>query len=76
LETPKKSIEKSYKPKPYIFKKSRKELKHYFLNYAKTFKSLKNKNFGQITTLTLLQYINKFTFDRPMNNIENQIIQS
>ncbi|MVX35529.1 IS982 family transposase, partial [Myroides sp. LoEW2-1] len=28
----------------------------------------------KITALTLVQYVNKFIFDRPINNIKNQII--
>ncbi|GEC72468.1 hypothetical protein FFL01_20070 [Flavobacterium flevense] len=42
-------------------------------NYAKTFEGFKTRILGKIT-LTLIQYINKFIFDRPINNIKNQTI--
>ncbi|MFV5702538.1 IS982 family transposase, partial [Flavobacterium sp. XS2P12] len=29
---------------------------------------------AKITALTMVQYINKFIFQRPINNIKNQII--
>ena len=34
FEKPKRINQKNYQPEPYIFRKSRKELKHYFLNYV------------------------------------------
>ena len=34
----------------------------------------KTRTLAKITALTLVQYINKFIFDRPINNIKNQII--
>jgi hypothetical protein len=34
LETPKRANQNDYKPQPYIFRKSRKKMKHYFHNYA------------------------------------------
>ena len=41
-------------------------------NYAKTFLGFKTRILVKITALTLVQYINKFIFDRPINNIKNQ----
>ena len=35
---------------------------------------LKQEFLAKITALTLIQYINKFIFDRPINNIKNQLI--
>ena len=43
-------------------------------NYAKSFEGIKTRILGKKTALTLIQYINKFIFDRPINNIKNQLI--
>lgn len=84
LETPLRINQKQYKPQPYIFKKSRKRIETLFSqlcdqfmirrNYAKSFQGFKTRILAKITALTLVQYINKFIFDRPINNIKNQII--
>jgi len=84
LETPMRMNQKQYKPQPYIFRKSRKRIETLFSqlcdqfrirnNYAKSFKGFKTRILAKITALTLVQYINKFIFDRPINNIKNQII--
>ena len=84
LETPKRANQKDYRPQPYIFRKSRKRIETLFSqlcdqfrirnNYAKTFEGFKTRILAKITALTLVQYINKFIFDRPINNIKNQII--
>ena len=84
LETPKRSNQKDYKQQPYIFRKSRKRIETLFSqlcdqfmirrNYAKSFEGFKTRIVAKITSLTLVQYINKFIFDRPINNIKIQII--
>jgi hypothetical protein len=84
LEIPKRANQKDYKPQPYIFRKSRKRIETLFSqlcnqfrirnNYAKTFKGFKTRILAKITALNLVQYINKFIFDRPINNIKNQLI--
>lgn len=84
LETLKRANQKDYKPQSYIFRKSRKRIKTLFSllcdqfiirnNYAKSFEGFKTRTLAKITALTLVQYINKFIFDRPINNIKNQII--
>jgi hypothetical protein len=84
LETPKRSNQKDYKPQPYIFRKSRKRIETLFSqlcdqfmirrNYAKSFEGFKTRILAKITSLTLIQFINKFIFNRPINNIKNQII--
>ncbi len=84
LETPKRTNQKDYKPQPYIFRKSRKRIETLFSqlcdqflirrNYAKSFEGFKTRILAKITSLTLVQYINKFIFDRPINNIKNQLI--
>ena len=84
LETPKRKNQKDYKPQPYIFRKSRKRIETLFSqlcdqftirnNYAKSFEGFKTRVLAKITALTLVQYVNKFIFDRSINNIKNQII--
>ena len=84
LETPKRMNQKNYKPQPYIFRKSRKRIETLFSqlcdqfmirrNYAKSFQGFKTRILAKITALTLVQFINKFIFERPINNIKIQII--
>ena len=84
LETPKRTNQKDYKPQPYIFRKSRKRIQILFSqlcdqfmirrNYAKSFEGIKTRILVKTTSLTLVHYINKFIFDRPINNIKIQII--
>jgi hypothetical protein len=84
LETPKRINQMNYKPQPYIFRKTRKRIETLFSqlcdqflirrNYAKTFEGFKTRILAKITALTLVQYINKFIFERPINNIKNQLI--
>ena len=84
LETPMRVNQAGYKKQPYIFRKSRKRIETLFSqlcdqfmvrrNYAKSFQGFKTRILAKITALTLVQYINKFIFDRPINNIKIQII--
>ena len=84
LETPKRMNQVNYKPQPYVFRKSRKRIETLFSqlcdqflirwNYAKTFEGFKTRILAKISTLTLIQYINKFIFDRPIKKIKNQLI--
>ncbi len=84
LETPKRINQNNYKPQAYILRKSRKRIETLFSqlcdqflirrNYAKTFEGFKTRILAKITVLTLVQYINKFIFERPINNIKNQIV--
>ncbi len=81
LETPRGANQKDYKPQPYICRKSRKRIETLFSqlcdqfrirnNYAKTFEGFKTRILAKIIALTLIQYINKFIFERPINNIKN-----
>ena len=43
-------------------------------NYAKKVNGIRTKILAKITTLTLIQYMNKFIVGRPINNIKIQII--
>jgi len=84
LETPLRINQKQYKPQTYVFRKSRKRIETLFSqlcdqfmirrNYAKSFEGFKTRILAKITSLTLVQYISKFIFDRPINNIKIQII--
>jgi hypothetical protein len=84
LETPMRINQKGYKKQPYIFRKSRKRIETLFSqlcdqflirrSYAKTFEGFKTRILAKITALTLVQYINKFIFNRPINNIKSQTI--
>lgn len=83
LETPMRTNQKNYKRQPYIFRKSRKRIETLFSqlcdqfmirrNYAKTFDGFKTRILSKITALTLIQYINKFEFNRNINNLKIQI---
>lgn len=85
LETPKRMNQKDYKPQFYPFKKYRKRIETLFSqlcdqfmirrNYAKTFLGFKTRILGKITALTTLQYLNKFVFDRNINNLKINLVQ-
>ena len=84
LETPMRINQANYKKQPYVFRKSRKRIETLFSqlcdqfmirrNYAKYFQGFKTRILAKITALTFVQFINKFIFDRPINNIKTQII--
>jgi hypothetical protein len=84
LETPMRNNQSAFKPYPFIFKKSRKRIETLFSqlcdqfmirrNYAKTFNGFKNRILTKITALTTIQYLNKFVFDRKINNIKVSLV--
>lgn len=84
LEVPMRRNQHSYKPQPYIFRKSRKRIETFFSqlcdqfmiqrNYAKSFEGYKTRILSKITAVTVVQYINKFIFNRNINNIKTCII--
>jgi len=84
LETPKRVNQKDYKPQFYHFKKYRKRIETLFSqlcdqfmirrNYAKTFMGFKTRILSKITTLTFIQYLNKFVFDRNINNLKINLV--
>ncbi len=84
LNTPMRSNQKKYKKQPYIFRKKRKRIETLFSqlcdqfmirrNYAKSFRGFRTRILSKITALTVVQYINKFIFDRNINNIKTSII--
>ena len=80
LETPKRKNQHYYKPQPYIFRKSRKRIETLYsqlcgqfmirINYAKSFDGFKTRILSKISAMTIIQYINKFVFNRPINNLK------
>ncbi len=84
LETPMRKNQKNYRKQPYVFRKSRKRIETLFSqlcdqfmirrNYAKSFRGFKTRILTKVSALTMVQYINRFLYDRPINNIKVQII--
>ena len=84
LNTPMRTNQHGYKKHPFVFRKSRKRIETLFSqlcdqfmirrNYAKSFEGFKTRILSKITALTVVQYINKFIFDRNINNIKISII--
>jgi len=84
LDTPMRRNQKDFKKQPYVFRKKRKRIETLFSqlcdqfmirrNYAKTFKGFKTRIISKITALTTIQFINRFIFDRNINNIKTSII--
>lgn len=84
LEVPMRINQINYKKQPYIFRKSRKRIETLFSqlcdqfmirrNYAKSFQGFKTRIISKITALTVIQFINKFTFDRNINNLKISIV--
>jgi len=84
LNTPMRTNQHNYRKQPYVFRKSRKRIETLFSqlcdqfmirrNYAKSFEGFKTRILSKITALTIVQYINKFVFDRNINNIKISII--
>jgi len=84
LNTPMRRNQIAYKKQPYILRKPRKRIETLFSqlcdqfmirrNYAKSFIGFKTRIISKITALTVVQYINRFIFDRNINNIKISII--
>ena len=80
LETPMRKNQLNYKKQPYVFRKSRKRIETLFSqlcnqfrirqNFAKSFIGFKTRILSKITALTLIQYLNKFVFNRPINKLK------
>ncbi len=83
LHSPMRSNQKHFKPYPGIFRRMRKRLETLFSqlcdqfmirrNYAKTYKGFRTRILAKITALTIVQFINYFILDRPINNIKHAI---
>jgi hypothetical protein len=84
LETPKRKNQLDYKPQYYKYKKYRKRIETLFSqlcdqfmirrNYAKTFNGYKTRILAKITTLTSIQFFNKFVFERNINNLKINLV--
>ena len=83
LETPLRSNQKNYKKQPYILRKSRKRIETLFSqlcdqfmiqrNYAKSFSGYRTRIISKISALTILQYINIFFNNKPVNQIKHAL---
>jgi hypothetical protein len=81
LETPMRANQKNYKKQPYIFMKSRKRIETLFSqlcdqfmirrNYAKSFQGFKTRILSKLFSLTMIQYLNKFVFNRNINKVDS-----
>jgi hypothetical protein len=84
LEVPMRKYQQNYKKQTYIFRKKRKRIVTLFSqlcdqfkirnNYAKTFEGFKTRILSKLTALTIIQYINKFGFNRNINNLKVNIV--
>jgi hypothetical protein len=84
LETPMRANQKEYKKQPYIFMKARKRIETLFSqlcdqfmirrNYAKSFQGFKTRILSKLFSLTMVQYLNKFIFDRNLNHLKINLI--
>lgn len=80
LQTPKRKNQKDFQKQPYIFRKSRKRIETLFSqlcdqfmirrNYAKSFDGFRTRILSKISSLTMIQYLNKFVFGRHINNLK------
>lgn len=80
LQTPMRKNQTDYVKQPYIFRKYRKRIETLYSqlcdqfmirrNYAKTFDGFRTRILSKISALTMIQYLNKFVFDRPINNLK------
>ena len=80
LEVPMRKNQHNYKKQAYIFRKKRKRIETLFSqlcdqfmirrNYAKSFQGFKTRILSKLTSLTIIQFINKFIFDRNINNLK------
>ena len=84
IEVPKVKNQHDYTKQPFIFRKSRKRIETLFSelcdqfmirrNYAKSFERFKTRILSKMTGLTVIQFINKFHFNRNINNFKINII--
>ncbi|MDR7793912.1 IS982-like element ISRa1 family transposase, partial [Riemerella anatipestifer] len=84
LDTPMRSNQKDYIPQFSLYKKKRKRIETFFSqlcdqfmikrNNAKTFEGFKIRIISKITAATVIQYINKFIFQRKLNHLKISII--
>lgn len=83
LETPMRRNQKNYRKQPFVFRKTRKRIETLFSqlcdqfmirrNYAKSFLGFKTRVLSKITAMTTIQFLNRFEFNRNINNLKIQI---
>ena len=83
LEVPLRSNQKEQKPKMWILKKVRKRIETVFSqlcdqfmiqrNYAKSFAGLKSRILAKITGFTILQFLNKFIYNKPVSRVKHAL---
>lgn len=83
LDTPMRKNQQNYKEQASIFRKSRKRIETLFSqlcdqfqirrNYTKSFQGLKARILSKITAFTVIQYINKFVYNRDINKVKINI---
>lgn len=83
LEVPLRSNQKEQKPTMWILKKVRKRIETVFSqlcdqfmiqrNYAKSFTGFKCRILAKITGFTLLQFLNKFIYNKPISRVKHTL---
>lgn len=80
LNTPMRSNQYGYKKQPFLLRKARKRIETLFSqlcdqfmirrNYAKSFDGFRVRILSKLSALTILQFINKFFNNKPVNHIK------
>lgn len=83
LEVPLRSNQKEHKPVMWILKKVRKRIETVFSqlcdqfmiqrNYAKSFNGFKSRVLAKITGFTVLQFLNKFVYNKPVSRVKHAL---
>ncbi len=81
LEVPLRSNQKDQKPEMWILKKIRKRIETVFSqlcdqfmiqrNYAKSFTGFKSRILAKVAGLTILQFLNKFLYNKPVSRVKH-----
>lgn len=80
LNTPMRTNQHGYRKQPFLLRKARKRIETLFSqlcdqfmirrNYAKSFDGFRTRILSKLTALTILQFINKFFNNKPVNHIK------
>ncbi len=83
LNTPRRENQKGFAPQPYILKRARKRIETLYSqlcdqflirrNYAKTFDGFKTRILSKVTAMTMIQFLNHFVFNKPLNNLKTNL---
>jgi hypothetical protein len=83
LEVPLRSNQKEQKPTMWILKKVRKRIETVFSqlcdqfmmqrNYAESFAGFKSRVLAKVTGLTVLQFLNKFIYNKPVGRVKHTL---